>query len=247
MAGSTEDEGFARIPEGSELALSSDTSYVHVTSNNTIFGTQWRTMPDTGDLPLVVDASSDILSRTIDLVKDGIGLLYAGAQKNLGIAGVTIVIIRDDLVQSAPSSRTIPTMLRYSTYTAKGSLHNTPPVFAIYLVGLVTKWLLVNGGLCAIAQSNKRKAEKLYAAIDRTDFYRGTALSDSRSLMNVTIRLPSEDLEARFVKEAMEADLVGLKGHRSVGGLRASIYNAFPEAGVDALVDFMAQFARVSG
>ena len=248
VAASTEADGFTRIPEASELRLSPEAAYVHVTSNNTICGTQWRTMPNTGDLPLVVDASSDIFSRPVDLSHDGIGLLYAGAQKNLGPAGVTLVLVRDDLVQRAVASgRTIPTMLRYSTYVESRSLHNTPPVFAIYVVGLVAKWLATNGGLTAMAQLNERKAQKLYAAIDRTEFYRGTAHPDSRSLMNVTMRLPNEELEARFVKEATAAGLVGLKGHRSVGGLRASIYNACPEAGVDALVDFMAQFEHTHG
>lgn len=247
-AASTEAEGFARIPESSELRLSDDAAYVHVTSNNTICGTQWRAMPDAGDRPLVVDASSDIFSRPIDLVQDGIGLLYAGAQKNLGPAGVTLVLVRDDLIQRAAAlPRAIPTMLRYSTYAASKSLHNTPPVFAIYLLSLVMTWLRANGGLEAMARLNEHKAKKLYAAIDRTDFYRGTAQPDSRSLMNVTMRLPSEELEDRFVKEAGTAGLVGLKGHRSVGGLRASIYNACPEAAVDALVDFMTEFERRNG
>jgi phosphoserine aminotransferase len=248
IVASTVDEEFSRIPEPSELKLSDDAAYVHVTSNNTICGTQWRQMPDTGDRPLVVDASSDIFSRPLDLEKDNVGLLYAGAQKNLGPAGVTLVLVRDDLVQQAKSiDRMVPTMLRYSTYASSGSLHNTPPVFAIYIVGLVTKWLLTNGGLGAMATRNERKAQKVYAAIDRTEFYRGPAQLESRSLMNVTIRLPNEVLEERFVKEASAVGFVGLKGHRSVGGLRASIYNAFPEAGVDAFVDFMDEFVRVNG
>ena len=248
IAASTADGGFSRVPEQSELRLSSDAAYVHITSNNTICGTQWRQMPAVGEHPLVVDASSDIFSRPVDLVGDGVGLMYAGAQKNLGPAGVTLVLIRDDLVQRAETvDRTLPTMLRYSTYADSGSLHNTPPVFAIYIVGLVAKWLLGNGGLSAMAQRNEQKAHKVYAAIDRSDFYRGTADPRSRSLMNLTIRLPSEDLEGRFVSEASTAGLVGLKGHRSVGGLRASIYNAFPEAGVDALVEFMDEFARANG
>ena len=248
VAASTADEEFSRVPEPSELTLSSDAAYVHITSNNTICGTQWRQLPETGDRPLVVDASSDIFSRPLDLVQAGVGLLYAGAQKNLGPAGVTLVLVRDDLVQRAESvDRTVPAMLRYSTYASSGSLHNTPPVFAIYMVGLVTKWLLANGGLDAMATRNQRKAQKVYSAIDRSEFYRGTAQLESRSLMNVTIRLPSEELEGRFVGEASAAGFVGLKGHRSVGGLRASIYNAFSEAGVDAFVDFMDEFARVNG
>jgi len=248
IAASTEDESYSRLPDHSELALSPEAAYVHVTSNNTVCGTQWRQLPDTGDCPLVVDASSDILCRSLDVERDGIGLLFAGAQKNLGPAGVTLVLVRDDLVRRAETvGRVLPTMLRYSTFATSGSLHNTPPVFAIYMVGLVMKWLLANGGLGAMAELNDRKAQKVYAAIDRTEFYRGTAQPESRSLMNVTIRLPSEELEARFVSEAGAAGLVGLKGHRSVGGLRISIYNAFPEAGVDALVDFMGEFARVNG
>ena len=248
IAASTADEGFSRVPEPSELKMSAGTAYVHITSNNTIFGTQWPEMPDTGGCPLVVDASSDIFSRPLDLVRDGVGLLYAGAQKNLGPAGVTLVLVRDELVRRAEDvDRTVPTMLRYSTYASSGSLHNTPPVFAIYMVGLVTKWLLANGGLDAMATRNERKAQKVYAAIDRSGFYRGTAQSESRSLMNVTIRLPSEELEGRFVSDASAAGFVGLKGHRSVGGLRASIYNAFPEAGIDAFVDFMDEFSRVNG
>ncbi len=246
VAASTEAEGFACIP--SELDLSHDAAYVHVTSNNTICGTQWRTLPDTGEVPLVVDASSDIFSRPLDLAGDGVGLLYGGAQKNLGPAGVTLVVVRDDLVKRAvQSSRTIPTMMCYSTYTASASLHNTPPVFAIYLVDLVTRWLLDSGGLTAVARCNQEKAQALYDAIDRTDFYRGTAEPGSRSLMNVTVRLPSEGLESQFVAEATAAGLAGLKGHRSVGGIRASIYNALPRTAVDALVDFMAEFERVNG
>ena len=247
-AASTEDQSYSRLPDHSELTLSPDAAYVHVTSNNTICGTQWRQLPDPGDCPLVVDASSDIFSRSLDVVRDGVGLLFAGAQKNLGPAGVTLVLVRDDLVRRAETvGRVLPTMLRYSTFATSGSLHNTPPVFAIYMVGLVAKWLLANGGLGAMAERNERKAQKVYAAIDRTEFYRGTAQPESRSLMNVTIRLPNEELEARFVTEASATGLVGLKGHRSVGGLRVSIYNAFPEAGVDALVDFMGEFARVNG
>ena len=250
IAASSADDGFSRIPSASELDLASDAAYVHIASNNTICGTQWQAFPDTGDVPLVVDASSDIFSRPLDLAGDGVGLVYGGAQKNLGPAGVTLAVVRDDLVQKAAALaglRIIPTTLRYGTYATTGSLYNTPPVFAIYLVGLVTKWLLSNGGLGAMADRNRVKADKLYAAIDGSAFYRGTAQTDSRSLMNVTFRLPTEALEARFVERATEAGLAGLKGHRSVGGVRASIYNAFPEAGVDALVEFMREFERVDG
>ena len=248
LAATTEADGFSRIPSALETDLATDAAYLHVASNNTIVGTQWPALPDSGDVPLVVDASSDVFSRPLDFVGDGIALLYAGAQKNLGPAGVALVIIRNDLVERASSvGRVIPTMLRYATYAKSGSLHNTPPVFAIYVLGLVTKWLIANGGLAAMAERNDRKARKLYGAIDRTGFYRGTAAAGSRSKMNVTIRLPSAELEDAFVAEAERGRLSGLKGHRSVGGVRASIYNAFPEAGVDALVEFMSEFERVRG
>ena len=243
VAATTEAEGFRRLPRAAEIDVSPDAAYVHATTNNTIAGTQWPSMPDVGDRPLVVDASSDILSRPIDVA--GHGLIYAGAQKNLGPAGVTVAIIRPDLAERGPSS--LPKLMRYATYVQGGSRPNTPPVFAIYVVSLVTAWLLDQGGLEAMAERNERKAAGLYAAIDRTDFYRGVAEPGSRSLMNVTFRLPAPALEQKFVEEAEAAGLAGLKGHRSVGGLRASIYNAFPEAGVDALSAFMGEFERVHG
>ena len=245
VAGSTENENFTRVPEPSELDLGEDSSYVHVTSNNTIYGTQWRRMPAVGSVPLVVDASSDIFSRPIDISAHG--LIYAGAQKNLGPAGVTLVVVRDDLVRRTNFPVTVPTMMRYSTYAESRSLQNTPPVFAIYMVGLVMKWLLAQGGLPAIAKHNECKAQKLYDAIDRTEFYRGTAQVQSRSLMNATFTLPTETLEARFLNGAADEGFVGLKGHRSVGGIRASIYNAFPENGIEALVQFMSEFERTKG
>ena len=248
VAATTESEAFSRIPRASEIDLAPDAAYVHIASNNTIVGTRWPVMPESGDVPLVVDASSDVFSRPLDLAADGTALLYAGAQKNLGPAGVALVIVRDDLVQRASTvGRVVPTMLRYATYAKSKSLHNTPPVFAIYVIELVTKWLIASGGLTAMAERNERKAQKLYDAIDRGDFYRGTASPESRSLMNVTIRLPSPELEGAFVADAEDAGLTGLKGHRSVGGVRASIYNAFPEAGIDALVEFMSEFERVRG
>lgn len=243
VAATTEAEGFRRLPRAEEIDISSDAAYVHATTNNTIAGTQWPATPDVGDRPLVVDASSDIFSRPIDVA--GHGLVYAGAQKNLGPAGVTVAIIRPDLAERGPSS--LPKLMRYATYVAGGSRPNTPPVFAIYVVSLVTAWLRDRGGLEPVAARNERKAAKLYAAIDRTDFYRGVAEPAGRSRMNVTFRLPTPALEERFVNEAAAAGLAGLKGHRSVGGLRASIYNAFPEAGVDALATFMAEFERVYG
>ena len=247
VAGSTESDGFSRIPTRDELDVSDTAAYVHVTSNNTICGTQWRTLPESGGAPLVVDASSDIFSRPLEIARGHLGLVYAGAQKNFGPAGVTVVIVRDDLMRRGSSAAAVPTMLRYTTYGDSGSLYNTPPVFSIYVVGLVLDWLIANGGLTAMAARNERKAQRLYAAIDRSAFYQGTAAPESRSLMNATFRLPSVDLEARFLTEATRSGLDGLKGHRSVGGLRASIYNAFPEAGVDALVSFMAEFERAHG
>lgn len=241
VAASTEGEGFTRIPRRDELDLDPDADYVHLTSNNTIFGTQWHELPECGP-PLVLDASSDVLSRPLDWGADGrrIGLLYAGAQKNLGPAGVTVVVVREDLVEGAPE--TLPTMLQYRTHAAKDSLYNTPPTWAIYVLGLACRWLEEQGGTAAAAERNRGKAETLYAAIDGSDFYRGTAERGSRSWMNVTFRLPTEELEKRFLAEATEAGLVNLKGHRSVGGLRASLYNAMPQEGVDALVTLMADF-----
>lgn len=243
VCASTESESFTRVPMPGELRLTPGAAYVHVTSNNTICGTEWPALPDTGDAPLVVDASSDLLSGPIDVA--GTGLIYGGAQKNLGPAGVTLVIIRKDLAERG--SESLPATLRYAVAAKHGSRYNTPPVFAIYLFGLVMQWLKVQGGLAAIETVNRRKASLLYDTIDGSDFYRGTAQAESRSLMNVTFRLPSEELEARFVQEATAAGLSGLKGHRSVGGQRASIYNAFPEAGVAALVAFMREFERTHG
>lgn len=239
IAATTEGENFKRIPKQDELKLTSDVSYVHYTSNNTIYGTEWHYIPDVGNIPLVCDASSDIFSRPIDVSK--FALIYAGAQKNLGPAGVTLVIIREDLLERSQDS--LHTMLNYKIHAENNSLYNTPPVFGIYIVGLVAKWLISLGGLEAIAKINEEKAKLIYDEIDNSsDFYRGHAEKDSRSKMNVVFRLPSEELEKQFVKEATERSLVGLKGHRSVGGLRASIYNAFPLEGVKALVEFMREF-----
>jgi phosphoserine aminotransferase len=243
IAASTESENFKRIPRQDELKLTPDAAYVHMTTNNTLFGTEWATEPSVGDVPLVADTSSDMFSRPIDVSK--YGLIYAGAQKNLGPSGVTLVIIREDLL--ARSQKSLHTMLNYAVHAENGSMYNTPPCFGIYLMGLVMKWALSEGGLEAIGQHNERKAAKLYAEIDRSGFYRGTADRDSRSRMNITFRLPSEELETKFVKESTAAGLDGLKGHRSVGGMRASIYNAFPEAGIDALVAFMQEFEKKNG
>lgn len=239
IAATTEGENFKRIPKQEELKLTSDVSYVHYTSNNTIYGIEWHYIPDVGNVPLVCDASSDIFSRPIDVSK--FALIYAGAQKNLGPAGVTLVIIREDLLERSQDS--LHTMLNYKVHAENNSLYNTPPVFGIYIIGLVAKWLISLGGLEAIAKINEEKAKLIYDCIDNSsEFYRGHAEKDSRSKMNVVFRLPSEELEKQFVKEATERGLVGLKGHRSVGGLRASIYNAFPLEGVKALVEFMREF-----
>jgi phosphoserine aminotransferase len=241
--GSTADTNFNRIPTDAELAFTPGAAYVHMTSNNTIEGTEWHRLPPVGDVPLVSDASSDIFSRPIDVSR--FGVIYAGAQKNLGPSGVTVVIIRDDLLER--SSKALHTMLNYAVHAENGSLYNTPPAFGVYVLGLVIEWLLGQGGLPAIAAVNERKAGKLYAELDRTGFWRPTAERASRSLMNVTFRLATEDLEKAFVKESTAAGFDGLKGHRSVGGMRASIYNAFPEQGVDDLVAFMQEFERRNG
>jgi len=243
VAATTKADSYTRVPAQSELTLTPGAAYVHMTSNNTIEGTQCRDLPDVGSVPLVSDTSSDMFSRPIDVPRHA--LIYAGAQKNMGPAGVTVVIIRADLLQR--SQKTLPSMLNYAVHAENGSLYNTPPAFAVYALGLVMKWLRAQGGLDAIARANERKAAKLYTEIDRTGFYRGTAQKTSRSLMNVTFRLPSEDLESQFVREATAAGLDGLQGHRSVGGMRASIYNAFPGTGIDALVQVMQQFERTHG
>ncbi len=243
IAATTEADNFTHVPSQSELTLDPAAAYVHYTTNNTIFGTEFHDVPDTGAVPLVADASSDIFSGPIDVGK--FALIYAGAQKNLAPAGVTLVIVRDDMLKRTPS--TVPTMLQYGVHVENKSMYNTPPVFAIYVMRLVLAWLLKRGGLEAIERKNARKADKLYAEIDRTAFYHGHARKDSRSRMNVTFRLPTEELEKKFAKDATAEGLDGLKGHRSVGGMRASIYNAFPEEGVDALVQFMQEFERRNG
>ncbi len=243
VAATTEQGNFKRIPSQDEIRLTPGAAYVHMTSNNTIHGTQWMHLPNVGDAPLVCDMSSDIYSRQIDVTK--YGLIYAGAQKNLGPSGVTVVIVREDLL--ARSSESLPTMLNYRVQAESGSLYNTPPVFGIYILRLVLKWIVANGGLSAIQKLNERKAAVLYAELDRSPFWSPHSDKDCRSMMNVTFRLPTEDLERLFVKESTAAGFDGLKGHRSIGGLRASIYNAFPEQGVRDLVSFMKEFEKRNG
>jgi phosphoserine aminotransferase len=239
IAASSKDRNFSYIPKN--ISFSKDAVYVHLTSNNTIKGTQWAEFPNTAGVPIIADMSSDILSRRLDMTK--FGMIYAGAQKNIGPAGVCMVIIRDDLLKQIPDG--LPSMLDYKTYAASNSLYNTPPCFTVYTIQLVLKWLEETiGGLEAMEKINRRKAGLLYDLIDAGGFYRGTADRDSRSFMNVTFRLPSEDLEKKFIAEATEKGLGGLKGHRSVGGCRASIYNAMPIEGVEALVNFMKTFEK---
>jgi phosphoserine aminotransferase len=235
---------FKRIPKQSELKLDPDASYVHFTSNNTIFGTQWHTEPQVGNVPLVCDASSDILHKKIDVKK--YGLIYGGAQKNMGPAGITLVIMRKDLLERSQDS--LHTMLNYKIHAENDSLYNTPTTFAIYIIMLVTRWLLKNGGLNKMYEVNKHKADLLYKCIDDSNgYYKGHAEKDSRSLMNITFNLATEALEKKLIDEATKAGFNGLKGHRSVGGLRASIYNAFPTKGVEDLVSFMKDFQKKNG
>ncbi|MBA2353301.1 MAG: 3-phosphoserine/phosphohydroxythreonine transaminase [Acidobacteria bacterium] len=243
VAGTTEGERFTRVPRQQELDLDASAAYVHLTTNNTIYGTQWPAMPDVGDVPLAVDASSDLLGAPTDFSR--FGVVYGGAQKNLGPSGVTLVVIRRDLL--ARSASTLHTMLNYAVQAENRSLYNTPNTFGIYILGLVLRWFKAEGGLAAIGERNGHKAAAVYAEIDRTGFYRGHAAADSRSRHNITFRLRDESLEDAFVQESTAAGLDGLTGHRSVGGLRASIYNAFPEAGVAALVQFMREFERTRG
>jgi phosphoserine aminotransferase len=243
VAATMADGGFTRVPGQEEIKLDPQAAYVHLTTNETIEGVEWKQEPNVGDVPLVADASSDILSHRIDVQK--YGLIYGGAQKNMGPSGVTLVIIRDDLLKRIPDG--LHTMLDYRTHVENKSLYNTPNTWGIYILSLVCKWLQEKGGLPEMQRENEEKANMLYEAIDATDFYRGHADPDSRSIMNVTFRLPSEELEKKFASEATAQGLDGLKGHRSVGGIRASIYNAFPREGVAALVAFMKDFEQENG
>ncbi len=243
IAATTEDSGFTTCPSQDELDLDPDAAYVHYTPNETIGGVEFPYIPETAGVPLVADMSSTILSRPVDVSR--FGVIYAGAQKNIGPAGLTLVIVRRDLI-GEPRHGT-PTMFSYRTHAEAGSMYNTPPTYAWYLAGLVFQWLEARGGLAAMAEINRRKAQKLYAAIDGSDFYRNPVDPSCRSWMNVPFTLADPGLDKQFLAEAEAAGLKTLKGHRSVGGMRASLYNAMPEAGVDALVEFMVDFERRYG
>lgn len=244
LAASTADENFSRLPTADEISFDPKAQYVHITSNNTIYGTQWHQFPDTGDVPLVCDASSDILSRPMDVSK--FGIIFAGAQKNLGPSGVTVVIIREELIEKGRTD--IPTLLQYRTQAAKDSLYNTPNTFGIYFLKCYLESVKELGGVPAVEKINQQKKEMLYAAIDGSDgFYRGTTATQDRSWMNVTMVMQNSELEPKFIAEAKEQGLVGLKGHRSVGGMRASIYNAMSVAGIEKLTGFMKTFQAANG
>ena len=243
IAASTKDENFRRVPRQDELNIDKNSAYFHICNNNTIYGTEYHYIPETNGVPLFADMSSDFLSRPYDFKK--FSLIYVGVQKNLGPAGVVVVVAKKSLIEK--SLETLPTMLRYDTFYKKNSLYNTPPAFSIYMVGKVAAWIKAQGGLAEMAKRNSQKAETLYAAIDESEgFYKGHADKGSRSFMNVTFRLPNEDLEKKFVAEALENNLSGVKGHRSVGGMRASIYNAMTIEGVETLADFMKKFRRTN-
>ena len=243
VAASSKEADFRHIPTQQEIQLSDNAAYLHVCYNNTIYGTEYHYIPETGSVPLIADMSSDMLSRPLDFSR--FSLIYAGVQKNLGPAGVTLVVARKSMLEKSPE--TLPTMLRYETFYNKNSLYNTPPAFCIYMVGKVAAWIKRQGGLTAMAERNAKKAALVYDAIDNSSgFYRGHADKDSRSFMNVTFRLPTEELEKKFVAEALEHSLGGVKGHRSVGGMRTSIYNAMPYEGCVALTDFMEKFRKAN-
>ncbi len=240
---SSADKTYSYIPKLDKETFTKDADYFHICFNNTIYGTKWTELPDTGDVPLVADISSCILSEPIDVSK--FGLLYAGAQKNVAPAGLTIVIVRKDLLGNAMDIT--PTMLNYVTHAENDSMFNTPPCYTIYIAGLVFKWIKKMGGLEKIKEINVKKAEILYNFLDNSKMFKGTVVKEDRSLMNVPFVTGNEELDAKFVKEAKEAGFVNLKGHRSVGGMRASIYNAMPTEGVEKLVEFMAKFERENG
>lgn len=235
---SSADSTYSCIPKIDETKISTDSDYFYITSNNTIYGTGYKSLPDTKGVPIIADMSSDILSKKVNVADYGI--IFAGAQKNMGPAGLTLVIIRKDLIGLA--SESVPTMLNFKIHQEADSMFNTPPTYSIYMAGLVFKWIKKLGGIDVIQKMNEDKAAILYDYLDSTDFYKAPVAKDSRSLMNVTFVSPNADLDAKFIKEATAIDLVNLKGHRSVGGMRASLYNAMPIEGVQALVDFMKAF-----
>ncbi|AFG38726.1 phosphoserine transaminase [Spirochaeta africana] len=236
------DSSYTTLPDN--VTTTAGAAYLHITSNETIEGVQWKNFPDTGDVPLIADASSDIMSRPLPIAK--FGMIYAGAQKNLGPAGVTLVIIRKDLLERCPDS--LPAYLNYKTHADKDSLYNTPPVFAIWAMGEVLKWIKSNGGLDGVQKLNEQKAQLVYDTIAaHGDFYRCPVDPEVRSTMNVVFRLPTEELEKQFIAAAKDKGMIGLKGHRSVGGCRASLYNAMPLEGAQALADFMTEFAKAHG
>ncbi|SDC03356.1 phosphoserine aminotransferase apoenzyme [Paenibacillus sp. UNCCL117] len=244
IAASSESDRYTRIPDLSQLKLGDDAAYLHITSNETIEGTQYAEYPDTGSVPLIGDMSSDILCRPVDVSK--FAMIYAGAQKNLGPSGVTVVIARDELVRESPKH--LATMLRYDTHAKANSLYNTPPVYSVYMMNLVLKWVRDNGGAAAMEKRNKEKTGLIYEAIDRSEgFYRGVVQPAYRSIMNITFRMENEELEKKFVKESEQNGFVGLKGHRDVGGLRASTYNAVPFEACQALAAFMSDFQQRNG
>lgn len=244
IAASTEVDKFMRMPALNEIEIPNDAAYLHITSNETIEGTQFQHYPDSGNVPLIADLSSDIMCRPVDVSK--FSMIYAGAQKNLGPSGVTVVILRDEMITDIPKS--IPTMMRYDTHSKNNSLYNTPPAYSVYMVKLVLEWIQGKGGLAAMEQLNREKTALIYNTIDQSDgFYRGCVEQDSRSIMNITFRLQSEELEKQFAKASEASGFVGLKGHRSVGGLRASTYNAVPYESCKALAEFMTEFKRTHG
>ena len=241
VAASTKELNFTRVANLDEIKMSDNPAFLHLTSNNTIFGTQWKEFPNTGDVPLIADMSSDILSKKIDVSK--FALIYAGAQKNLGPSGAAVIIIRQDMIEK--SNQNLPTMFKYDTYANNNSLYNTPASFTIYMIKLMLEWVKSEGGMDVIEKRNEKKAAIVYDAIDNSNgFYKGHAEQGSRSLMNITYRLPNEDLDKAFIAEAAKIGLSGLKGHREVGGIRASIYNAMPVEGCTKLAQFMNDFQK---
>jgi phosphoserine aminotransferase len=241
VAASSKEEEYRRIPSMSEIKFTTDSCYLHITTNNTIKGTQFHRIPETGNVPLIADMSSDIASRTMDFTR--FDMFYAGAQKNLGPSGVTLVVMKDDLLLKGKDG--LPTMLTYKTHAEKKSLYNTPPTFGIYIMKLVLEWIKGQGGLAAVEKVNEQKKDAVYGLMDTyPDYFKGTADKDSRSWMNITLRLPSEELEKKLIAEATEAGFVGLKGHRSVGGIRVSLYNAMTLDGAQKVAEFMENFKK---